>query len=259
MLLKVLILIAAVLSMAAFAFGQVKKPELPAVKVPIEKSLQAVVVTTADWNAVQGKARLLERKNEMAKWKAVSDEFPVVVGRKGLAPGYDGDDHAYLTPYAPPMPKVEGDGRSPSGFFPLTTSFGNADVGSKLPFTKLEEFTECVDDVNSRWYNKIVNRMQVGIFDWKSSEKMIEVVPQYDLGVFVAYNSYPAIRGNGSCIFLHIWKDANTGTAGCTAMERQNLERIVKWLDPAKNPYLIQMTESQYDSSRKSYKLPKLK
>jgi D-alanyl-D-alanine dipeptidase len=101
--------------------------------------------------------------------------------------------------------------------------------------------------------------MQVGIFDWKSSEKMAEVVPQYDLGVFVAYNSYPAIRGNGSCIFLHIWKDANTGTAGCTAMERQTLERIVKWLDPAKNPYLVQMTAAQYESSRDHFKLPKLK
>jgi D-alanyl-D-alanine dipeptidase len=241
------------------SLSQIKKPEPPAVKVPFEKSLQAVVVTTADWEAVQGKAQLFERKNEAAKWKLVSASFPIVVGRNGLAPGYDGEHNPYITPYAPPMPKREGDGRAPAGLFPLTTSFGNADVGSKLPFTKLDEFTECVDDVNSRWYNKIVNRMQVGIFDWKSSEKMIEVVPQYDLGVFVAYNSYPAIRGNGSCIFLHIWKDANTGTAGCTAMERQNLERIVKWLDPAKNPYLIQMPETHYEMNRKSYKLPKLK
>jgi D-alanyl-D-alanine dipeptidase len=244
------------------SLSQIKKPEPPAVKVPFEKSLQAVVVTTADWDAVQGKARLFERKNESSKWKAVGDEFPVVVGRSGLGGDFvdPGPDYVQGSkPWIPKYVKREGDGRAPAGLFPLTTSFGNADVGSKLPFTKLDEYTECVDDVNSRWYNKIVNRLQVGIFDWKSSEKMVEVVPQYDLGVFVAYNSYPAIRGNGSCIFLHIWKDANTGTAGCTAMERQNLERIVKWLDPAKNPYLIQMTEADYNASRKSYKLPKLK
>ena len=101
--------------------------------------------------------------------------------------------------------------------------------------------------------------MQVGNFDWKSSEKMFTVRPQYDLGVFVAYNSYPAIPGNGSCIFLHIWKDANTGTAGCTAMARENLEKVVRWLDPTKNPYLVQMPEAEYDSQRKSLKLPKLK
>jgi len=140
----------------------------------------------------------------------------------------------------------------------LTTTFGNADVGSKLPFTKLDEFTECVDDTNSAFYNKIVNRMQVGNFDWKSSEKMFTVRPQYDLGVFVGYNSYPPVRGNGSCIFLHIWKDADTGTAGCTAMARENLERVVRWLDPAKNPYLVQMTREEYLSHRKYFKLPKI-
>jgi len=88
---------------------------------------------------------------------------------------------------------------------------------------------------------------------------MLRQDEQYRWGVVVDHNANSPVSGGGSCIFLHIWKDANTGTAGCTAMERQNLERIVKWLDPAKNPYLIQMTESQYDSSRKSYKLPKLK
>jgi hypothetical protein len=42
-------------------------------------------------------------------------------------------------------------------------------------------------------------------------------------------------------------------------MEREILERIVKWLDPAKNPYLIQMTEADYNNRVKSYRLPKLK
>src|SRR5690349_20372804 len=82
---------------------------------------------------------------------------------------------------------------------------------------------------------------QVGNFDWKSSEKMLAVGDQYDLGVFVAYNSYPAVPGFGSCIFLHVWKDANTGTSGCTAMSHENLEKVLKWLDPEKNPHLIQM------------------
>ena len=136
---------------------------------------------------------------------------------------------------------------------------GSMQDAVKLPYIKLDEFTECVDDTRSSFYNQIVNRMQVGNFDWKSSEKMFTVRPQYELGVFVAYNSYPAIRGNGSCIFLHIWKDATTATSGCTAMAREELERIVKWLDPAKNPYLVQMTEAEYNSHRRSLRLPKLK
>ena len=249
--------IAVVVLMTAFSFGQIKRPEPPVVKVPFERSLQAVVVTTRDWKAVQGTARLFERKNERSSWKSISDEFPLVVGRSGLGMDSEMKWTGYSDDLTKPI-KKEGDGRAPAGLFPLTSTFGSQGVGTKLPFTKLEEFTECVDDTNSRWYNKIVNRMQVGIFDWKSSEKMLAVGPQYDLGVFVAYNSYPAIRGNGSCIFLHIWKDAETGTAGCTAMARENLEKIVKWLDPAKNPYLIQMTEAEYKARQKSLRLPKL-
>jgi len=101
--------------------------------------------------------------------------------------------------------------------------------------------------------------MQVGNFDWKSSEKMLAIGQQYELGVFVAYNTFPVEKGRGSCIFLHIWKDAASGTAGCTAMERRNLERIVPWLSPKKNPYLVQMPEKIYESRRKAWKLPKLK
>jgi D-alanyl-D-alanine dipeptidase len=240
------------------ANSQIKKPVPPPEKVPFEKSLQAVVVTTPDWNSVPGTARLFERKSTKSSWKSAGEEFPIVVGRSGLGRDPQAFVGAEYRENAAPI-KREGDGKSPAGLFPLTATFGNSDAGAKLPFTKLDEFTECVDDTKSSFYNQIVNRMQVGNFDWKSSEKMLAVGPQYDLGVFVAYNSYPATRGSGSCIFLHIWKDASTGTSGCTAMERENLERIVKWLDPAKNPYLVQMTEAEYLSQSQSLKLPKMK
>jgi D-alanyl-D-alanine dipeptidase len=128
-----------------------------------------------------------------------------------------------------------------------------------FPYTRLSQYTECVDDVNSHHYNKVVGRDQVGIFDWKSSEKMLEIGPAYELGVFVAYNSYPVVRGNGSCIFLHVWKDATTPTVGCTAMGRIDLERLVSWLEPGHNPYLVQLPEAEYNSLKKSWNLPDLK
>ena len=236
--------------------AQVKKPEIPAIKQPFSKSLQTVVVTTKDWDSVTGTAALYERKNPNSEWKAVAESFPVVVGVNGLAWAelLNGDiDMAKI--------KQEGDGNAPAGLFPLTSSFGTSTKPNavELPYTKLDQYTECVDDPKSNFYNRIVNRMQVGNFDWKSSEKMLAVGPQYELGVFVAYNTYPVEKGRGSCIFLHIWKDAASGTAGCTAMDRRNLERIVPWLSPKKNPYLVQMPEKIYESRRKAWKLPKLK
>ena len=257
--LKVLFLTAAIFIMAAPLFSQVKRPEPPPQKPTYDRSRQVIIVTTPDWNTVQGKAQLFQRVERGKDWNASSESFSVVVGRSGLGWDQMQVEGEFAKTVDRTFIKHEGDGRAPAGFFPLTFAFGNSDVGSKLPFTKLDEFTECVDDVNSNFYNKIANRMQVGNFDWKSSEKMLAVGQQYDLGIFVAYNSYPAIRGNGSCIFLHIWKDNHTGTAGCTAMSRNDLEKIIKWLDPAKTPYLIQMPEAEYNSFRQRLKLPKLK
>jgi D-alanyl-D-alanine dipeptidase len=88
---------------------------------------------------------------------------------------------------------------------------------------------------------------------------MLEVGEAYERGVFVAYNSYPPQKGNGSCIFLHIWKDANSGTSGCTAMKRGDIENLLSRLDPAKNPYLVQFPIGVYASHQRSWKLPKLK
>lgn len=250
------VIILLLVSLAGVSFGQIKTPDSPKTKVPFDRSLQAVVVTTTGWDTYAGTAALFERKNATSDWKQVGENFRVVVGISGLAWAelLNGDiDMAKI--------KQEGDGNAPAGLFPLTEAFGS---GSKpnaveLPYTKLDQYTECVDDVKSRFYNRIVNRMQVGSFDWKSSEKMLAVGDQYSLGVFVGYNSYPVESGRGSCIFLHVWKNASSGTAGCTAMERRNLERIVAWASPTKNPYLVQMPREIYNNRQKSWKLPKIR
>lgn len=240
------------------AFGQVKKPVLPTPPpVPYSKSQQAVVVTTKDWSATKGFARLFERKNAKAKWKPVGDNFPVVVGRSGMAWGAGLNELPSDTGRL--LMKTEGDGKSPAGIFSFTEAFGSVEKPAfvKLPYTKLEEYTECVDDSKSSHYNRIVDRMKVGDFNWDSSEKILAVGAEYDLGIFVAHNSNPVQKGGGSCIFLHIWKDAETATSGCTATSREQLERTLKWIDAAKNPVLIQLPEDSYKQFQAQWKLPK--
>lgn len=224
----------------------------------LAESLQAVVVTTKDWNALQGAAQLFERADTKSIWTIKGAAFPVVLGTNGLAWS---DEFEYLLREKPQSFKREGDGRSPAGVFDLTSAFGSNEKPDyvKLPFTKLEESTECVDDTNSASYNRIVDRFKIGNFDWQSSEKMLEIGAPYDLGVTVAHNSNPVKRGSGSCIFLHIWKDETTGTAGCTAMKRENIETILAWLDAAKNPVLIQFPAAEYEKLKTAWKLPKLK
>jgi L,D-peptidoglycan transpeptidase YkuD (ErfK/YbiS/YcfS/YnhG family) len=221
-------------------------------------ALQAVVVTTRDWSNVQGNARLFERKSLKSNWKPVGKSFPIVVGKNGL--GWSDKSYpekrdmtaATANPY-----KHECDGKSPAGVFSLTAAFGSSEQKVNLPFTELTESTECVDDSKSKEYNKIVDNKQVAV-DWSSSEKMLSVGEQYASGIFVAHNSEQKELG-GSCIFLHIWKDNSTGTAGCTAMEKSNIERIFNWIDAKKKPVLIQMSADWYQTYQKLWKLPKLK
>jgi D-alanyl-D-alanine dipeptidase len=242
-----------ILFLIATVGAQVKTPVEPAVKTPFAESLQAILVTTVDLGSVRGKAQRFERQKADSNWKAVGEEFQVVVGKKGIAWSRDS------APENITVFKKEGDGKAPAGLFPLIAAFGSdaKPDALRLPYTEIQDYTECVDDPNSSHYNTIVDRMRVGNFDWESSEKMIEIGSPYDLGIFVGYNTYPVKAGAGSCIFLHIWSDAATGTAGCTAMARPNLETIFEWIDLAKNPYLVQMTEADHNKYRKAWKLPK--
>lgn len=251
--------------LAAFAFGclaitvanaQVKRQDPLPDKIPFTQSLQAVIVTIKGWNDTVGTGRLYERKNVDSEWKPVGERFNVTIGRGGLAWGGES-----VRQKAASKTKFEGDGNSPAGLFPLTAAFGTSTKPNEveLPYTKLDQHTECVDDTRSTFYNRIVNRMQVGNFDWKSSEKMLQMQPEYGLGVFVAYNTYPVVKGMGSCVFLHVWEQGPGATDVGTAMDRRDLERIVAWLQPAKNPYLVQLVEDDYNYYRKSWNLPKLK
>jgi len=220
----------------------------------LSNSLQAVVVTTKDWNAAQGTARLFERANKNSAWKSTGKSFAVVVGKKGLGWSVDAPVMAEGEPH-----KIEGDGKAPAGIFSLTSAFGSSAKPDfvKLPFTKLTQTIECVDDVKSKQYNLIVDNKSVSI-DWTSSEKMLAVGAQYDLGVFVAHNSNLPEAGKGSCIFLHVWKNENTGTAGCTAMARASIETVLSWLDARKNPILIELPSENYKRFQTLWKLPKL-
>ena len=117
---KLLTLSLALVLLQLCIFGQIKKPQPRPTKIPFAQSRQAVVVTTKDWNDTQGEGRLYERPGAGAKWTQRGDPFPVVVGRAGLA--WERDS----APVKTVQFKVEGDGKSPAGMFPLTFAFGTS-------------------------------------------------------------------------------------------------------------------------------------
>ena len=128
--------------------------------------------------------------------------------------------------------------------FRLTGAFGTREkiAGLKLPAVPLTPTLEAVDDPASRHYNRIVDRAVIARPDWHSAERM-GAVRDYALGLVVAHNPR-AVRGAGSCIFLHLWIGRRTGTAGCTVLRARDLTTLARWLDPAREPVLVQLPQA---------------
>jgi zinc D-Ala-D-Ala dipeptidase len=211
-------------------------------------SHKLIVVTTPGWNSVSGTMTRYERKGK--SWKKIAEPISIVIGKNGFA----WDDHFAARPKGDSGPiKKEGDGRAPAGVFRISHTFGFAPkIANNDFYLPLTPTTECVDDVNSKYYNRIVDRLQIKDVDWNSSEKMRQV-EGYRYGAIVAYND-PPVAGRGSCIFLHVWSGPGQGTAGCTAMPEADAEALGRWLDD--RTVLVQMPEGQFKALSGTLQLP---
>lgn len=216
---------------------------------------QLIVVTSDDWDAVEARLQRFERNEATASWRALGPAIDVVVGRGGMGWGIG----LHGTHSANEPVKHEGDGRAPAGVFFLNTVFGYATAAeariAAFPYREVTSSTFAVEDGSSRYYNRLVDTERIGDKDWKGSETMLRPDNLYQWGVVVEHN-WQASPGAGSCIFLHIWRGPDHGTAGCTAMPLDDMEDIVRWLDWQKHPLLVQMPARTYDTMKDQWDLP---
>jgi D-alanyl-D-alanine dipeptidase len=221
---------------------------------PLPASRQMLLVVTDNWDAIPGTMQRFERQGKTSAWKPAGPPFPIVVGKSGLA--WDGTLQMPAGNAAPL--KREADGKSPAGVFRIGTAFGQSAEklsGLRLPYLFLADNIECVDDAASSHYNQLLTRQSVTDANWQSSEKMWSE-PLYKWGAVVAYNTPETRTGAGSCIFLHTWRARDRGTAGCTAMAEDNLVSTLRWLDPNKNPVIVQLPRTAYERVKKEWALP---
>lgn len=235
-----------------------KTKDLPA----FSSSTEMVVVTTSDWNSPEAMLQRYERSRPGKHWKAVGEPFTVMVGKTGLGWG------SGLIPVndrfrgAGDPVKKEGDGKAPAGVFRLSKAFGYApqeQPGWKMVYIALGPSIQCVDDPGSKFYNQLVDANKISS-DWGSheNEKMLRADDLYRWGILVDHNENPAVPGNGSCIFMHIWRGPGQPTVGCTAMPQPKLETLLGWLDPTRKPLLVQLPAPQYHRLQKYWHLPSL-
>ena len=215
----------------------------------IQDTKQLLVVTTKNWSTSIGTLQRYE-KNEH-NWKKVGKAIDIRLGRNGLGWGIG----LHITPKDAKIIKKEGDGKAPAGIFSLKQAFGYAPFNIEYPYVVYKETDHCVDDVNSKYYNKIVDSTNIER-DYKSHERMKFPKDYYKYGIVVDHNGITkgtkSKKGAGSCIFVHI---KSVPTAGCTVMSESEIKEVLRWLDPKAEPLLVQGPEAIVTSFWKRIKL----
>ena len=162
--------------------------------------------------AVSGSALNLEYRDESLIWPGGNAR--AAIGQAGVTAN-----------------KKEGDGATPAGNFPLVSGFYRADrmpaPRSGLPLRALSPRDAWVDDPADINYNRLVSLPYPS-----HTEPMWLDEAVYDLLVVVGYNMDPVVPGAGSAIFLHIARHNFSPTAGCIAIAREVLIRLVPHLGP---------------------------
>jgi D-alanyl-D-alanine dipeptidase len=230
-------------------------PETEPVVSPVKSAnRQLLLVRSASWAAASG---TLERytRDQCGHWSVVGAAIQVNIGRNGMAWGRG----LHAQPKAGPF-KREGDGRSPSGAFALSTAFGAAarvpEGAHDFPFLSTRASSYCVEDQRSKFYNQLIDSNDVPKTSWEKWSELRRADGLFDWGVVVQQNAPDTQKGAGSCVFLHIWRGPRIPTAGCTAMPRDRIEAVVAWLDPHAEPLLVQLPEPVYQQVREPWGLP---
>ncbi len=138
--------------------------------------------------------------------------FQVALGRSGLRAG-----------------KREGDGGTPCGRFKLLRLWWRADrlprPQSSLPLRRIRKDDGWCEDPRDRNYNRPVKLSPASSADrlWRDDHL-------YDLIVELDHNTRPRIPFRGSAVFIHFAREGFTPTAGCIALKRGDLQKLLSRL-----------------------------
>ena len=123
--------------------------------------------------------------------------------------------------------KKEGDGKTPLGEFEFGIILSrNPKIINKngLKCIQINKNMYWVDDPNSKYYNKLVNILEVNK-NWNSAEHLVDYTIQYEYLIEIKTNP-KNIPGKGSAIFLHC--SNQKPTAGCVAINTYNMIELLK-------------------------------
>jgi L,D-peptidoglycan transpeptidase YkuD (ErfK/YbiS/YcfS/YnhG family) len=123
--------------------------------------------------------------------------------------------------------KREGDGATPRGRFRLRRLWWRPDRAprptTRLPTRRITSDLAWCEDPADRRYNRPFHRSACAIGDclWRDDHL-------YDFIIEIDHNTCPRIAGRGSAVFIHLARPTGAPTAGCVALPRGALLRLLR-------------------------------
>ena len=221
---------------------------------------QAVIGMADDWNASHVTLSLVE-KTAAGQWVRTLGPFPGRLGRAGLVWGLG----LHSNPRGAAL-KKEGDGRSPAGIYAIgglwTTTSTPVKHHPRIPEVRVGPRDLWVSDpATPKLYNRYVRLDHPATTPWELKEQMRQTDYAHSIKLLICHNTEETpgrpVAGGGSSIFFHIWRrEGAAPTAGCTAMQEQNLRALIARLNPACRPVYILLPRSEYARLRAAWMLP---
>jgi L,D-peptidoglycan transpeptidase YkuD (ErfK/YbiS/YcfS/YnhG family) len=122
--------------------------------------------------------------------------------------------------------KIEGDNITPKGTFKIIKIYYRSDrikkIKSKFKLIKIKKNIAWCDDPQSRNYNQLIKLQSK-----YSYENLFKKNNIYDLILVLNFNINPIIKNRGSAIFIHVAKINYKPTAGCIALKKDHLIKLV--------------------------------
>jgi len=127
--------------------------------------------------------------------------------------------------------KREGDGGTPRGQFRPRQLWWRGDrhvrPQTHLPVRAIAADDAWCEDSTDRHYNRPIRRGP-----GQGGDKLTRADHLYDFIVEIDHNTRPRIPGRGSAVFLHLARHNFGPTAGCIAMTRAAMLRLLSRLGP---------------------------
>jgi L,D-peptidoglycan transpeptidase YkuD (ErfK/YbiS/YcfS/YnhG family) len=127
--------------------------------------------------------------------------------------------------------KREGDGGTPRGIFHPRKLWWRADRHQRprtfLATRAITQADAWCEDPHDRDYNRPIR-----IAPDRKGDRLTRADHLYDFIVEIDHNARPRVAGRGSALFLHLARDNFAPTAGCVAMTRSAMLRLLRRLGP---------------------------